>query len=263
MKRCVLFTAFLSLLPSISVSLETADRILEKAFKAQLSNGFQAEIDLETTGSTSGKSHMRISVLGKIDRNNSRLVIFFHEPAGSRGMKLLSVIKRGNDPLLFIYMPEVHQSFQLNGEDLNMRLGDSVATLGDLVSMVPWDGTHTLLGTETCVQESCFIIETRRAWEEGKRITRIGNKSLLSHSMEQFDDHDRLVKKIETLETRKIGEKNCVTTLKITSYRDKGIVTILKLLSGNMDLAVPDTIFKPSMLKYSYTELMRLGEDVL
>lgn len=256
---CVVCFIFSIIFPLHSVAVETTEQILQKIYNNQVSDGFQVVVDLETTE----QSNLEITVLGKINRDNTKILVFFNEPVSSRGMKLLSVNESGADPLLFVYMPQNKQYFQLNGESLNMQIGDSEATLSDLIPMVEWDGEHTLLGTETCLEESCYVMETKRDWEGGKRVARIGAQTLLSHSMEQFDENDKLVKKIETLETRKIGDKICATSLKITSYKDKGKGTSIKFLSGEMGIALPDTIFKPSMLKYSYSELMNLGEDVL
>ncbi len=257
----IIFTFLFTFYPTQNVFSVNADQIIEKVFNSQVSNGFQVEIDLETTRSIDKKSRMRFSIIGKIDKNNSKFILFFNEPADSRGMKLLSINERGADPLLHIFMPGPQQSFQLSGEDLNMQLGDSAATLGDLVSVIPWDGEHTLLDVETCMQESCYRIETKKKWEKGRRITTIGSKTLLSYSIEQFDVHNQLTKKVQTLETRSIGGRDRVTTAKITSYRDKESVTIATLISGSMDLKVPDTLFKPSMLKRSFTELLPPGDD--
>ncbi len=263
----LLFLFFLFLLPASTTfasSLdETAQQILDRALESRFGKGFYVEMDLETVGKTVGKSSMKIGVLGKISRNVGNLLIFFQEPADSRGMKLLVKSKRGMAPLLFLYMPETGQPLQLAQEDLNMPLGESAATLGDLISIIPWDGTHTLLGTEQCGEEPCYKIETHLDTKKGRRLTLVGKKSLLSYSVELYDIRAKMVKKIETLETEKFGDKHYATSMKITNYLDNSSTTILKLVSGNMDLKIDDSAFKPSRMKYSYSELLHLGEDVL
>jgi hypothetical protein len=258
-KSFVLFVVLSFLFPMCPNAEETADQILQKIYNNQVSEGFQVAVELVTPG----KSNLEITVLGKINLDTTQLLIFFNEPASSKGMKLLFISKRKVDPLLFIYMPQSKQYFQLNGENLNMQIGDSEATLGDLIPMVEWDGTHTLLGLETFKDESCHIIETRREWEGGKRILKIGAQTFLSYSMEQFDENNKLMKKLETLETREIGGKLCATSLKVTNYLGKGKGTLINFLSGDMSIVLPDELFEPSNLKNSYNELMHLGEDVL
>jgi hypothetical protein len=263
LNRPLLVIFFLFFLSPSSVYAETPERILEKISKNQLVKGFQVEIDLQSSDNTDRKSDMQVTVFGRIDKKGSKLLVLFNKPTDSKGMKLLSINKKGATPVLYIYMPENGQAFELTGEDLNMQLGDTDATLGDLLSMITWDGKHTLLGTETCEDESCYVIETTQDWEIGKRIARIGSTTLLSHSIEQFDDQNKLVKKIETLESHKIGKKQCATSLKITSNRDKGSATLVTLLSGDLDVMLPDTVFQPSKLNVSCAELMRLGETYL
>lgn len=261
MKRIFLsfICSVIFLSPFIAFSEETVDQVLAKIFDKQFGTGFQVVVELTSNENLP----MEITALGKINRNSSNLLIIFNKPDSSKGMKLLSINTKDQAPLLYVYMPGPGQSFQLDGESLNMPIGDTEATLGDLIPMVGWDGTHVLLGTEKCEDETCYLIETQRDWEKGKRIAKIGMSTLLSHSIEQFDTNETLVKTIETLETRIIDGRERAIALRISGHRTQGGETRVTFLSGNMDADIPDTIFTPEMMKQSYKELMHLGEDVL
>lgn len=80
-KACVLIIVLSLLCPLSSFAVETAKQILQKIYNNQVSDGFQVVVELETPGN----SNLEITVLGKTNRDTTKILIIFNEPASTKG----------------------------------------------------------------------------------------------------------------------------------------------------------------------------------
>ncbi len=242
---------------------QSVEQILEQAFAANAADNFQVELSLATTSSQQKKSQMRLSVLGKMNKDrNFSLLIFFREPVGSRGMKLLVLPKKIKTPQVYLYMPAYEKYFELTGEDMNMKIGDSDMTLSDFIAINPWEGKHQLLGTDRWGTEVCHLVESRLSWETGKRLTKISKESLLSVQTEQFDKNNTLIKTIEAKEFWQIGSNNRIKSFSIVGHQTN-THTDIEVLSGDTLTVIPPRIFAPETLTYTYPQVMNLIAEEL
>ncbi len=251
---------FLSLLIIIQAPLTayslSGSEIIEKAFQANFIENFLAEIELTTKTNNGKESLLNLSILGKgAPRSALSLLIIFRNPPSAKGMKLLVKSRRNAHTTAYIYMPAMGKYFLLSGEDRNMKLGESEFNLNDLVSAIPWDGTHRLLREGEYSGHPCYVIETRLTEKPEKRVTWIDKNNFLPVNTQYFDLKDNLIKTLTATKFIKAFGKHRIASLRVTNHQNMNITT-MAVLSSKWHLDIPAAPFEPENLSLPISELI-------
>ena len=248
-----LFITFLAPLPADSF---TGSEIIQKTFQANFVENFLAEIKLDTEKASGETSTMRLVLLGKGNpRNALSLLVVFKNPPSAKGMKLLVKSKRNEPTQVYVYMPAMGKYFLLTGEDRNMRLGDSELNLNDLVSAIPWDGTHQLLREDTFSGYSCYVIESHLFGKPKKLLTWIDKNTFLPVNTQYYDSSNVAVKTLTATKFIKAFGKYRIAALRMTNHQSMNTTT-MTVLSGKWHLDIPATPFDPENLSLPISDLM-------
>lgn len=254
--RLIVVTLFIFALIPAQVFPQSGHQILEEVFQANFFESFRAEVALETQTNRGKSFKLELTMLGAGDLHTDfSLLLIFREPQSSRGMKLLMLAKKNYPTRVYLYMPAYGRYLQLVGQDRDMKLGDSEINLNDLISSLPWEGTHLFLGEQTFSGKPCHVVETTHTGEKGKRIMFIEKKTLLPLYTRQLDAEGNLLKTIEVQDFKKIGSKYKVTSMRVTHHR-KNCSTIMKILSSQWYIDIPPDVFQPENLKFPLAEIM-------
>ena len=247
---------FIILIP-LPVFPSSGSQILEDAFQANVRESFRSELVLDTKTKRGKKYQLKFTMLGKGDpRKDFSLLLIFQDPPSSRGMKLLVLARRNSLSRVYVYMPALKKHFRLVGEDRNMKLGDSDMSLYDLV-VSPWEGKHKLISKKNFEGKPCYSVETILPGNKNKRITCIGETTLLPLNSRYFDFEGNLLKTIAVLSFKKVFRKHAITSLRVTNHENNSVTT-MKVLSGQWYIDIPREVFYPDHLRFSLSELMEI-----
>lgn len=261
--RLIVVTLFILALIPTQVFPQSGHQILEKVFQANFFESFRAEVALETKNSQGKNFKLELTMLGAGDLHTDySLLLIFREPSSSRGMKLLMLAQKNYPTRVYLYMPAYGKYLQLVGQDRDMKLGDSEINLNDLISSLPWEGTDRFLGEQTFSGKPCHVVETTHAGEKGKRIMFIEKKTFLPLYTRQLDAEGNLLKTIEVLDSKKIGSKYKVRSMRVTNHRNN-CSTTMKVLSSQWYINIPPDVFQPENLKFHLKEIIEQEGDGL
>jgi len=254
--RLIVVILFLFALFPAQAFSKSGHQILEEVFQANFFESFRAEVALRSEDSQGKSFKLDLTMLGSGNlRTDFSLLLIFREPLSSRGIKLLMLAQKSYPSRVYLYMPAYDRYLQLMGQDRDMKLGDSEISLNDLISSLPWEGTHKFLGERAFSGKPCNVVETTYGGKKGKRISFIEKKTLLPLYTRQLDTEDNLLKTIEVKDFKKIGSKYKVTSMIVTNHQ-KNRSTVMKIKSSQWYIDIPRGVFQPDNLKFPLKELI-------
>lgn len=151
----------------------TAREIVEKAQKNQFGESARASVQIETFQGEKKVSQHSVWIMGQIEKDETIIFLDFIEPADSKGVRILCMIKPDQEPRGYMYLPATNETFPVDVQDPGTDIGGTGLAMADLRPLIPEkDETQTILKEEEVNGLPCYVIqisapnstEQRLAW---------------------------------------------------------------------------------------------------
>ncbi len=198
-----------------------------------------------------GKKRIRkVESKGKKIDGLGRFVITFLEPDDVAGTQMLSVERKGEDDLQYLYLASMKETRKIAGADKNDNFMGTDFTFADMEQRDVEDASYERLAdTEASGIPAYHIIARPNAGtsDYSKLEMWVDRKDYLPLKIYYFDKKDRLQKKLIAKRIEPKGGKPTITKLLMKNVL-KGSRTTLNILKLERGVKVPDGIFDPDAL---------------
>lgn len=198
-----------------------------------------------------GKQRIRkVESKGKKVDGLRRFVITFLEPDDVAGTQMLSIERKGEDDLQYLYLASMKETRKIAGADKNDNFMGTDFTFADMEQRDVENAVYERLpDTEASGIPAYHIVATPNAGtsEYSKLELWVDQKDHLPLKIYYFDKKDRLLKKMISKKIEPNGGKPTITKLLMKNVQ-KGSRTSLNMLRLERGAAIPDAIFNPDAL---------------
>jgi outer membrane lipoprotein-sorting protein len=228
----------------------TAQAIVDKMVGGDslaFENG-QATIRLTIMNKKGKKRERELTSVGKKIDGLTRFLMTFDAPEDVAGTQMLSIERKGEDDLQYLYLPAMKDKRRIAGGAKNESFMGTDFTYADMENKDVEDGKYTRLPDETVSGIEAFRIDSIP--EDGdtqysKIELWIDRKDFLPLKIYFYDRHEKLVKKLISQRIEPKDGKMTVTRLMMKNVQ-KGTKTILEIVEMKRNIELPDGLFEPS-----------------
>ncbi|MFH1531783.1 MAG: outer membrane lipoprotein-sorting protein [Pseudomonadota bacterium] len=198
-----------------------------------------------------GKQRIRkVETKGKKVDGLGRFVLTFLEPDDVAGTQMLSIERKGEDDLQYLYLASMKETRKIAGADKNDNFMGTDFTFADMEQRDVEDAAYERLAdTEVSKIPAYHIIAKPNAGtsEYSKLEMWIDQQDHLPLKIYYYDKKDQLLKKLIAKRIEPKGGKPTITKLLMMNVQ-KGSRTTLNILQLERGAKVPDGIFDPDAL---------------
>lgn len=256
MKIFMFTAAALSLLLSATPALSgdfadglTAKNIVDKMLDGDsvaFENG-KATIQLTIFNAKGQTRERRLTSMGAKKDGLSRFIMTFEEPEDVAGTQMLSVQRKDDSDLQYLYLPAMKDKRRIAGSAKNESFMGTDFTYADMENRDVEDGKQTRLADEEVSGIPAFHIEAAPGDEDtqySKIEIWVDKKDYLPLKIYFYDKSGALLKKLISQKIEPMDGKMTVTTLMMKNVQ-KGTKTVLRIVEMKRNVQIPDNIFDP------------------
>lgn len=239
----------------------TARELAEAAFSPERL-GFSAgsaTLSLELRDEAGRVLTRKLEARTRVDGPTRKMRLSFLEPVDQRGVELLLVERRGEDPLQYLWLPRSQELRRINGHDREGRLGGSDFSLADLEGKDLNQAEVTRLPDTELLGTPCYVLaltakpNTKAPGGYSRVVAWVMKDGLLPVRID-FERPDKAgasqpVRRLEVKKLARVGkDKRLAPSRLVMTDLSRSTRTTLDLVAQNPDASFPDTLFRPESL---------------
>lgn len=226
---------------------KTAEQIMTEVFNRPEPKSIESELSMVLTDSRGRERTRRLKQISATYSGVDKKIMEFAEPADVRGTSFMNWSygdgARGDDQ--WIYLPALKRVRRISSDGKGDSFMGSDFSYDDLAEPHPQKDTHSIIGTETIENESCWIIESvpRDAGNSySKTISWISKQRLMGLKREYYDRSGKLLKVLTVKETREVAGYLMITHTEMRNVQ-KNHRTEMKFGNILADSKIPEDSF--------------------
>lgn len=210
-----------------------------------------AELEMRLVNKNGQERLRQLTLTTKRGGDGSRkMLIRFHLPADVKGTGFLSTSKPGGADESWLFLPALGKPRRIAGEERGSSFMGSDFTYADIGIIEIDDYRHTLLRTEPCEGEECFVVESlpvsdevRRADGFAKKTWWIRQKTYTVAKAEFADKNGKILKVLRGTEVVPLAGDAWLAARMEMENLERGTRTIITFKNIKVNTGVADDYF--------------------
>ncbi|HOV08885.1 MAG TPA: outer membrane lipoprotein-sorting protein [Spirochaetota bacterium] len=232
-KFCYLILALLFTGTLYAQDNMTGEEIAQKARHSNRSpKGVVVKANIIMKNMISGKTETRNAVVITVDNNGLAKGLFRFTNSSYSGTTMLTLERKGQDNLQYLYLPSVGSPRQIEGSDKEKNFVDTDFSNEDLGGSKVEDYTYKRLADQKIGGKDCYVLERypkSKSSKFSKHVVILEKDSLIPISVQFYGKSGRIIKSMKSSDIRNIGSNIHVPFyVEVTDLENKS-QTVLKV----------------------------------
>ena len=149
----------------------TANDILSEVVKRNFQDTFRLAIDLKTFKGKKTLSNHSLWCVVRPEADQAAIFVDFEEPEDSKGLRFLFLLREGQQPDAYMYLPASEKTLPLDLDDASADVGGTGLTMDDIRVFAPQPGQDgTLEREEKENGRDCYVVSVPLPEGKGQRV---------------------------------------------------------------------------------------------
>lgn len=242
----IVLLALLFLFPGAHVEAMTAKDILSEVVRRNFQDAFLLAIDLKTVKGKKTLSDHSLWCVVRPQPEPAVIFVDFEEPKDSRGLRFLFLLRDGEQPEAYMYLPASEKTLPLDMDDASADIGGTGLTMDDIRIFAPKSSEEgTLVRQETLDGRDCYVIRVELAEGKGERLLWISKDQFTMVKVEQYGPDRKLRRVFRVVEFFRTEKGTEFPREEEVVVPGKGLTIRVRQQNAVFGIEIPDELTDP------------------
>jgi hypothetical protein len=224
----------------------TPREILNKVVEQNFGQNFRAAVKVTTFKGKKTVSEHSLWVIQRTSEDKSTIFVDFEEPADSKGLRFLFVLKKHGQPEAYMYLPSTRKTLPLATDDESTDIGGTGLTVDDFQAVAPIPGEQEeLVGEERLADRTCYKIRITAPGDKGDRLIWVSKDDFLVIKTEQLTPDGKIRRAFHVVEFFRTEQGREFPREEEIAIPTKGIRIRVRQENALFGIPIPNEVMDP------------------